>query len=139
MLSQENMLILGTMPKEIYVGHDAATNLIRDDWEYWGDCKFHVDRAHVSVHGEVAWFATVGYFEFDLSRFLVLPLRLTGVLVNEEGIWRFQVLQYQFDLDLSWHLLLIFVLIVLNVLCILILLIQLVRGLMARSRPLPRS
>jgi hypothetical protein len=107
LLSRDNTLILGTMPKEIYIGHDDATTLIRDDWAFWGNCIFLVDQAHVSTHDNVAWIATVGYVEFDLSRFLVLPLRLSGVLVNEDGTWRFQLVQYQFDLDLIPNLLLV--------------------------------
>jgi hypothetical protein len=134
LLSQDNILILGTMPREIYVGHSDATDLIRTDWASWGDCKFLLDKAHVSAQGEVAWFSTIGYVEFDLSRFLVLPLRLTGIAVNEDGTWRFHQLQYQFDLDLSFNLLLVIVLLVLSVASILALMIQIVRAAMRRRR-----
>ena len=118
LFSPDNILILGTMPKEIFIGHSEATNLVYYDWESWGDCKFLVDRAHVSSHGEVAWISTVGYVEFDLSRFLVMPLRLTGVLVKQDDIWNFQQLQFQFDLDLGVLLLLIMLLMVILVVCI---------------------
>jgi hypothetical protein len=37
----------------------------------------------------------------DLSSYLVLPLRLTGVMVKEENVWKFQQMQFQFDLDLT--------------------------------------
>jgi hypothetical protein len=37
----------------------------------------------------------------DLSSYLVLPLRLTGVMVKENGFWKFQQMQFQFDLDLT--------------------------------------
>jgi hypothetical protein len=37
----------------------------------------------------------------DLSIYLVLPLRLTGVMVKENGFWKFQQMQFQFDLDLT--------------------------------------
>ncbi len=134
LLSQDHVLILGTMPREIFIGHPAATDLIRADWESWGDCTFLLDKANVSAHGEVAWFSTVGYVEFDLSRFLVLPLRLTGVAVNEDGIWRFQQVQYQFDLDLSFNLLLILVLLVLSASSILVLIIQIVRASLKRRQ-----
>ena len=60
LLSQGNVLILGTMPREIYVGHVAATDLFRQDWASWGDCVFLLDKAHVSAHEAVAWFSTVG-------------------------------------------------------------------------------
>ena len=43
--------------------------------------------------------------QFDLSRFLVLPLRLSGVLVKQGDTWKFQFLQFQFDLHLTWLLL----------------------------------
>jgi hypothetical protein len=134
LLSQDNVLILGTMPREIYVGHSAATNLIREDWASWGDCTFLLDKAHVSAHGDVAWFSTVGYVEFDLSRFLVLPLRLTGVAVNEDGTWRFHQIQYQFDLDLSFNLLLVFVVLVLSASSVLVLIIQIARAAMMRRQ-----
>ena len=134
LLSQDNVLILGTMPREIHVGHSAATNLIREDWASWGDCTFLLDKAHVSAHGDVAWFSTIGHVEFDLSRFLVLPLRLTGVAVNEDGTWRFHQIQYQFDLDLSFNLLLVFVLLALSASSILVLIIQIARAPMMRRR-----
>ncbi len=113
LFSRANILVLGTMPKEIFVGHSEATELVYQDWASWGDCKFLVDSAHVSSYGEVAWISTIGYVEFDLSRFLVMPLRLTGILVKEDGSWRFRQVQYQFDLDLSFLILLIMVLVVL--------------------------
>jgi uncharacterized membrane protein YidH (DUF202 family) len=102
LFSPDNVLILGTMPSEIFAGFDEATRLVRGDWAGWGDCSFAIDNTHVSAHGEVAWFSTIGYVEFDLSELLVLPLRLSGVLVREAGVWRFQQLQFQFDLDLGY-------------------------------------
>jgi len=106
LFSTTNTAILGTMPREIYVGFDRVTELVGEDWRSWGDCRFDLGNVHVSNRGDVAWFATVGFVEFDLSRLLVLPLRLSGVLVREHGTWRFQHLQFQFDLDLSLMLLL---------------------------------
>ena len=45
---------------------------------------------------------SVGFVEFDLSRFLVLPLRFSGVLVQEDFGWKFQQAQFEFDLDSSF-------------------------------------
>lgn len=101
LFSRQNVVVLGTLPSEIYVGCDQATELVRTDWESWGDCRFQIEDAEVSVVGDVAWFATVGSVRFDLSRFLVLPLRLSGVMVNESGAWRLRQVQFQFDLDLN--------------------------------------
>ena len=80
--SRENILILGTMPGEIYSGYEKATRLVKSDWDSWGDCKFEIDSANISSSGNTAWFSTRGYVEFDLSSLLVIPLRLTGIMVK---------------------------------------------------------
>jgi len=102
--SRENILILGTMPNEVYTGYEAASQLVKSDWESWGDCRFDIDSANISVSGNTAWFAVRGLVEFDLSRLLVIPLRLTGVMVKEDQVWKFQQQQFQFDIDFSFSL-----------------------------------
>jgi hypothetical protein len=98
--SQENLLVLGTMPDEIFHGQEEVSDLIYSDWNAWGDVTFLMDNANISSNGDTAWIATIGYVRFDLPRFLVLPLRLSGVMVNESSEWKFQFLQFQFDLSL---------------------------------------
>lgn len=107
--SRENVLILGTSPGEVFSGYDRANRLVRTDWESWGDCRFMIDSANISAAGDVAWFATKGYVEFDLSKLLVLPLRLTGVMVKEDQVWKFRQQQFQFDIDWSFSLLAILI------------------------------
>ena len=102
--STENILILGTMPNEVYTGYEEATQLVKSDWESWGDCRFDIDSANISVSGSTAWFAVRGLVEFDLSGLLVIPLRLTGVMVKEDQVWKFQQQQFQFDIDFSFSL-----------------------------------
>jgi len=102
LFSQKNILILGTMPKEIYSGFEEATDLVRSDWLYWGDVKLLVQNSNISTFENVAWISTIGFVEFDLSRFLVLPLRFSGVLVQEDFGWKFQQAQFEFDLDSSF-------------------------------------
>ena len=102
--SRENILILGTMPGEIFSGYERATDLVQTDWESWGDCKFIVDSANISSMGNIAWFSTRGYVKFDLSRLLVLPLRFTGIMIKEDQVWKFQQQQFQFDIDFSFSL-----------------------------------
>lgn len=108
----DNVLVLGTQPREVRVGRDDVADLIGEDWESWGNCRFDIEKTHVSSRENVAWFATTGRVRFDLSRFLILPLRLSGVMVREAAGWRIQYLQYQFDLDNSFSLLILFVLLV---------------------------
>ena len=102
--SRENILIIGTMPGEIYSGYEKATKLVKSDWDSWGDCKFEIDSANISSSGNTAWFSTRGYVEFDLSSLLVIPLRLTGIMVKEDKEWKFQQQQFQFDIDFSFSL-----------------------------------
>ena len=102
LFSQENILILGTMPNEIYSGYDESTDLVRSDWLEWGDVRLLVQNANISTQGNVAWISTIGFVEFDLSRFLLLPLRFSGVLVQEDFGWKFQQVQFEFDLDSSF-------------------------------------
>jgi hypothetical protein len=108
--SRENILILGTSPGEICKDYDQASGLVRSDWESWGDCRFMVDSANISSDGNTAWFSTRGYVKFDLSGLLVLPLRLTGIMVKEDQVWKFRQQQFQFDIDFSFTLLAILVL-----------------------------
>ena len=99
LISKENILILGTMPQEIYSGYEAASELIRTDWEYWGDVYYLMEQANITLSEDVAWISTIGYVEFDISRFLVLPLRYSAVMVKEDASWKFNQMQFQFDLD----------------------------------------
>ena len=99
--SKENLLVAGTMPGEIYIGYEQAGELVKSDWESWGDCRFAMDSAHISSNGGTAWFSARGFVKFDLSHLLVMPLRFTGVMVKEEGTWKFQKQQFQFDIDFS--------------------------------------
>jgi len=108
--SKDNILILGTMPREVFTGYKEATRLVRSDWESWGDCKFETERASISSSGNTAWFSTIGLVKFDMSSLLVIPLRLTGIMIKEDGIWKFQQQQFQFDIDFSLTLLAIIIL-----------------------------
>jgi hypothetical protein len=108
--SQDHILIIGTMPGEIYSGYKKATELVKSDWESWGDCRFAMDSANISSNGSTAWFSARGFVKFDLSSLLVIPLRLTGVMVLENGIWKFRQQQFQFDIDFSFSLLALLIL-----------------------------
>ncbi|UCG27888.1 MAG: nuclear transport factor 2 family protein [Bacteroidales bacterium] len=115
LFAEENLLVLGTMPNEICIGRKEAKRLVFSDWKGWGDCKFMMDIANVSAYGNVAWISTIGFVKFDLSRFLVLPLRLTAVIVREDDLWKFRQMQFQFDLDLSFMLVTIIAMIIWSV------------------------
>ena len=129
--SKDNILILGTMPNEVYYGYERATQLVKADWESWGNCKFEIDSANISSSDNIAWFSTQGYVEFDLSSLLVIPLRLSGIMVKEDQEWKFQQQQFQFDINLSYSLittLIIAIWIVLSILTLSIKTVRLVRN-----------
>jgi hypothetical protein len=42
---------------EWYVDRAGARDLVKGDWEGWGDLQLDVERAHIQVRGEVAWLA----------------------------------------------------------------------------------
>jgi hypothetical protein len=127
--SRDNILILGTMPREVFIGYQQATKLVRSDWESWGDCKFETERASISSSGNTAWFSTIGLVKFDMSSLLVIPLRLTGIMIKENGIWKFQQQQFQFDIDFSLTLLAIIILFVWLIICFVTLVIAIVKRL----------
>ena len=112
LFSRDNLLILGTQPRETLSSYERARALVSSDWRTWGDCTFLMDNAHISTAGDVAWVSTIGYVEFDMSRFLVLPLRLSAVMVKKSNVWRFQQMQFQFDLDVTSLLVIIILLLI---------------------------
>jgi len=101
LFSRDNILVLGTMPHEILIGQNKVAQLVFSDWKSWGDCTFLMNNAHISTAGKVAWISTIGYVKFDMSRFLILPLRLSAVMVKENPAWKFHYMQFQFDLDVT--------------------------------------
>jgi len=104
LFSKENILILGTMPNEIYSGYVEAADLVSSDWLLWGDVDMLVKSANISASDSVAWFSMIGHVVFDMSSWLDLPLRVSGVMVQENQGWKFQQLQFQFDLTATWVL-----------------------------------
>ena len=103
-LFSPDILILGTLPDEVFIGLEQAKVLIESDWRAWGDCKFLMENAQISAAGQAAWFSTVGTVRLDGVN-IILPLRLSGVLAEDGGTWKFQQLQFQFDLNLRWLIL----------------------------------
>lgn len=49
------------------LGLEAASALVENDWEGWGDLALDVADARIHVEGEVAWLATTGTVTMDLD------------------------------------------------------------------------
>jgi hypothetical protein len=126
-LFSPDILILGTLPEEVFIGQEQAAELVESDWRAWGDCRFLMENAQISAAGQAAWFSTIGTVLLDGVN-ITLPLRLTGVLAEEDGAWKFQQLQFQFDLKLGFLMLVVSLLLGWLVVNIILVLIQIVRA-----------
>jgi hypothetical protein len=134
LFSKENILILGTMPGEIYSGYVEAADLVSSDWLYWGDVHMLAESSNISASDSVAWFSMIGHVVFDMSSWLDLPLRVSGVMVQEDQGWKFQQLQFQFDLTVTWVLYVIILLAILLLVSIIRLVFLIIRASTGRSR-----
>jgi hypothetical protein len=134
LFSRENILILGTMPGEIYSGYEEAADLVSSDWLLWGDVDMLVESANISSSDSVAWFSMIGHVVFDMSSWLDLPLRVSGVMVHEDSGWKFQQVQFQFDLNTQWVLFVIILLAVLLLISISRLVYVIIRNSMQPKR-----
>jgi hypothetical protein len=45
---------------EWFEGLNRIREIIEGDWEYWGDVKFDVEGAKITVQGDAAWLSTTG-------------------------------------------------------------------------------
>lgn len=135
LFSKENILILGTMPGEIFSAYEEAADLVSSDWLYWGDVHMLVESANISASDSVAWFSMIGHVVFDLSSWLDLPLRVSGVMVQEDQGWLFQQIQFQFDLNTSWVLYVIILLAILLLISFIRLVYIIIRVSIKRNRP----
>lgn len=66
-LLSEDLIVIGTDADELCLGVDAARGIVESDWKYWGDFKFNVDNALISVNGDVAYFTTKAFLERNIT------------------------------------------------------------------------
>lgn len=62
-LLNEDLLVIGTDAGELCLGVDAARGIVESDWKYWGDFKFNVDNAIISINGDIAYFITKAFLK----------------------------------------------------------------------------
>ena len=70
-------LVLGD--EEWPLGKEAALELVKNDWEGWGDVRFDVAGARIYSQGDVAWLATSGTVEMHLKQNEVYANYLSGL------------------------------------------------------------
>jgi hypothetical protein len=66
-LDREDVSILGTATGEIFLGFEKVKELIKGDWEYWGDLNLDYENARISTYGDAAWFSTSGSVKYTFE------------------------------------------------------------------------
>jgi len=97
----EEMLILGTGPLEIFQGRQGAKWLLQGDWKHWGQLVLNVKNTALCRAGNALYFALQGQIKLDLGRFRI-PIRITGTLVEQNGLWYISKLQFVNALDSNY-------------------------------------
>ncbi len=97
----EEILILGTSPGEIFHGRESARGLLQGDWKCWGELALDVDTTTFCRTGSTLYFITRGQTRLDRICFRV-PVRITGVLEERDGIWFISKIQYIHNLNYGY-------------------------------------
>ena len=97
----DEMLILGTNPGEIFHGRKWTKHLLQCDWKYWGQLALDVERTALSRAGTALYFALPAQVRLDIWRFRI-PIRITGILEERDGLWYISKLQFINNLNTAW-------------------------------------
>lgn len=63
----DDISILGTATGEIFFGLNEVKQLIKDDWESWGDLNIDYKNAYISIDGNTAWVSTNGTVKYSFE------------------------------------------------------------------------
>lgn len=63
----DDISILGTATGEIFFGLDEVKQLIKGDWEGWGDLNIDYENACISIEGNTAWFSSNGTVKYSFE------------------------------------------------------------------------
>ena len=97
----DEMLILGTNPGEIFHGRKWTKHLLQCDWKYWGQLSLKVERTALSRVGTALYFVLPAQVKLDIWRFRI-PVRITGILEDRDGLWYISKLQFINNLNTAW-------------------------------------
>ena len=100
-LLPENMRILGTNPDEIFYGREGARWLLQGDWKHWGQLALDVDRTALCRAGSALYFVVHGKIKLDYVHFRI-PIRITGVLEEQDALWYISKLQFVNNLNSNY-------------------------------------
>ena len=97
----DDMLILGTCPGEIFHGRKWTRHLLQCDWKYWGRLTLDVERCALSRAGTALYFILLAQVRLDHFVFSI-PIRITGILEEREGLWYISKLQFINNLNTAY-------------------------------------
>lgn len=97
----DEMLILGTNPGEIFHGRKWTKHLLQCDWKYWGQLTLKAEHTALSRAGSALYFVLPAQVKLDIWRFRI-PVRITGILEEREGLWYISKLQFINNLNTAW-------------------------------------
>lgn len=97
----EELLILGTNPREIFIGRERVKNLLWGDWKYWGKADIDADKAIFYRVGETIYFVVRGTVKLDIWKF-VIPIKMTGIVREKDEKWYISKLQFMNDFNTNY-------------------------------------
>ncbi len=59
-VDSDEVVIIGTGNGEKCIGLEEIKELLKIDWEYWGNFELNLEEAIITSHGEVAWIVCDG-------------------------------------------------------------------------------
>ena len=97
----DEILILGTNPREIFIGRERAKNLLWGDWKFWGQADIDADKTVFNRVGDAIYFVVRGQVKLDIWRFII-PIKITGVLREKDDKWYISKLQFINDFNTNY-------------------------------------
>ncbi len=97
----DHMRILGTNPDEIFCGRQGAGWLLQGDWKHWGQLALDADQTALFRTGSALYFVLRGKIRLDYVHFRI-PIRITGILEEKEGLWYISKLQFVNNLNSNY-------------------------------------
>jgi len=97
----EDMITIGTDAEELCIGGEELKEIVKSDWEFWGDLKTNVEDAIIVQHGDVAYFSTKAMISRKIEKSLMdttFKASVVDYIFKSEKNPRERILHGLFDL-----------------------------------------
>lgn len=99
-LFTEDIVCIGTGPKEFITGIEGVRKLTLMDWKRWYDFRIPINEIVIRVEQNVAWFALVGT-SGPWRDNKTYEIRFVGSLIKNKGEVRFKQICYSYPAPLK--------------------------------------